>query len=260
MSLIPHNFLPRSLFDMDTWLKPTTPYTNFKTPSTLDMFDPFDELDRTMGRNLNWLQKPTFLNIDPFRAPKVPQKYRIHLDCRGYNPKSVQTEVKGGKLYVKGSEKHKKDNGDFATREFHKTFTLPDEVDADKLVSFMTGNGQLVVEIPFSNHSLTTPVNETLFPKIIEGVNGQKNVSVNLTLPKSIDPTKMTITCKDHDIIIKGEDKNEKPDGFSNSYYYQRTTFPENTDFEKLKCLFDNKHHLSIEAPLLDAVPQAIKQ
>jgi HSP20 family molecular chaperone IbpA len=242
--------MPRSLFDMDAWLRPTH-HTHGQ--STLDVFDPFDELDRTMSRNLQWLNKPNFLTLDPFRQPKVPQKYRINLDCRGYSPKSIKTEVKEGKLFVKGSEGHKQENSDFAIREFHKTYTLPEEVDADKLVSFMTSNGHLVIEIPFKNHSLTTnAINEALFPKIVDGENGQKTVALNLTLPKNIEPSKITVTCKDHDIIIKGEDKFEKPDGFSQTYYYQRTTLPENTDFHALKCLFDNQHHLNIQAPLLD--------
>lgn len=250
MALIPHTFLPRSLFDMDSWFKPA--HHPQGAPSTLDVFDPFDELDRTMGRNMQWLHKPAFLNIDPFRAPKVPQKYRINLDCRGYTPKSIKTEIKDGKLFVKGSEGHRKD-GDFALREFHKTYTLPDEVDAEKLVSFMTTNGHLVIEIPFKNHGLlSNTVNEALFPKIVDGENGTKSVSLKLTLPKNIDPAKITVTCKDHDVIIKGEDKFEKPDGFSQTYYYQRTTLPENTDFNALKCLYDAKHHLSIQAPLLD--------
>jgi len=221
-------------------------------PSTLDVFDPFDELDRTMGRNLQWLNKPSFLDISPFRHPKVPQKYRINLDCRGYSPKSIKTEVKDGKLYVRGSEGHKTENGDFSIREFNKTYNLPDEVDADHLVSFMTSHGHLVIEIPFKNHGLSAnAINEALYPKIVEGENGAKNVSLQLTLPKNIDPSKITVTCKDHDLIIKGEDKFEKPDGYSQTYYYQRTTLPETTDFQHLKCVYDN-HHLAISAPLAD--------
>jgi len=250
MALIPHTFLPRSLMDMDAWHRKA-----FDThgPSTLDVFDPFDELDRTMGRNLQWLNKPAFLDINPFKHPKVPQKYRINLDCRGYSPKSIRTVIKDGKLYVEGSEGHKTEHGDYAVKEFKKTYTLPEEVDSDKLVSFMTTHGHLVIEIPFKNHGLTTgEINEALFPKIVDGPNGVKNVSLNLSLPKNIDPTKITVTCKDHDIIIKGEDKFEKPDGYSQTYYYQRTTLPENTDFKNMKCVYDEKHHLAINAPLAD--------
>ena len=40
MSLIPTSFFPRSMFDMDYWMRPTMDIG----PSTLDVFDPFDEL------------------------------------------------------------------------------------------------------------------------------------------------------------------------------------------------------------------------
>ena len=43
MSLIQHSLFPRSMLDMDTWFRPT-----------LDVFDPFDELDTMLGRNLGF--------------------------------------------------------------------------------------------------------------------------------------------------------------------------------------------------------------
>lgn len=257
MALIPHSFLPRSMFDMDSWFKPA--HLSHE-PSTLDVFDTFDELDRQMGRNLQWLNKPASLMTTPFKHPKVPQKYRINLDCRGYSPKSIKTEVVDGKLNVSGSEGHKNPAGDFSVREFKKSYVLPEEVDVDHMTTFMTSHGHLIIEIPFKNHGLlSNTINEALFPKITEGIDGTKNVSLKLTLPKNIDPAKMHVTCKDHDLIIKGEDKFEKPDGFSQTYYYQRTTLPENTDFKLLKCQYDDSHHLSISAPLTGNMIQGNK-
>jgi hypothetical protein len=43
MAIIRHSFLPRSMFDMDSWFRPTS-----------DLFDPFDEMDHMLGRNLEW--------------------------------------------------------------------------------------------------------------------------------------------------------------------------------------------------------------
>jgi HSP20 family molecular chaperone IbpA len=245
------------MFDMDSWFKP--PHLSHE-PSTLDMFDTFDDLDRQMARNMHWLTKPASLMTSPFRHPKVPQKYRINLDCRGYSPKSIKTEVKDGKLYINGSEGQKNPSGDYSVREFHKTYNLPEEVDPEHMSTFMTSHGHLVIEIPFKDHGLTTnAVNEALFPIITEGEKGQKNVSLKLTLPKNIDPSKITVTCKDHDVIIKGEDKFEKPDGYSQTYYYQRTTLPENTDFKHMQCVYDNTHHLSIKAPMCDNMVEGVQ-
>ena len=57
MSLVPitPSFFPRSMFDMDMWARPSSLGVG---PSTLDLFDPFDELDRMMSRNLMWLNEP----------------------------------------------------------------------------------------------------------------------------------------------------------------------------------------------------------
>lgn len=43
MSLIQHSFFPRSLFDVDPWFQPRNLGLGYPS-STLDVFDPFDEL------------------------------------------------------------------------------------------------------------------------------------------------------------------------------------------------------------------------
>jgi HSP20 family molecular chaperone IbpA len=233
------------MFDMDLWLRPSQ--LGFG-PSTLDIFDPFDELDRLMSRNLLWLAKPEVISL----APKVPNKYRVTLDVSGYNAKSIKTEIKDGKLVVSGSEGSKHESDDFSVREFRKTFKLPENAESEKQASFITSNGVLVVEVPLkeTQQPQLNGVKCDALPRIVEGSDGAKSVSVNLALPKSIDPAKLTVTCKDRDLIIKAEDKAETSNGFSSLYFYKRTTLPENTDFGNLKCNFDN-NCLSIAAPLL---------
>ena len=90
---------------------------------------------------------------------------------------------------------------------------------------------------------------EDLFPKITENKDGTKQVALNCLVPQGIDPSHVHVTCKDRDIIIKAEDKIEKPDSVSRVYYYKRCTMPENTDFNSIKCHLEN-NKLSIEAPV----------
>ena len=77
MSLIPHSFFPRSAFDTNQWMKPiVNPLATSALANpfnTLDFFDPFDELDHMVGRNLEWLNKPDFMPQMPL-LPRVPQK------------------------------------------------------------------------------------------------------------------------------------------------------------------------------------------
>lgn len=249
MSLIPHSFFPRSSFNTDDWMQPfgsNVGTSGFAPPSTtLDLFDPFDELDQTMARNLQWLSRPEWLNVVPVQ-PKVPQKYRITLDCVGFNPKSIKTDVKGQIVTVSAREESKFEN-DFSVKEFKKVYTLPESAESDKLVSFMTGDGQLVVEVPLRESQ--AQLNVDLLPRVVDVPEGGKQVQMKFNLPESIRPEKVHINVKDRCLIVKAEDTQRKPDGVSKFHYYKRTTLPENTDFEGMKCNYDN-HQVSVQAPL----------
>jgi len=227
--------------DMDQWFKPA-----HLGPSTLDLFDPFDELDHVISRNLEWLNKPDFMPQLPV-MPKVPQKYRIVVDCVGYGPKSIKTQVDGYKLTVIGREDVKHEGDDFSVKEFKKTYVLPPHSEPEKLVSFMTSHGHLVIEVPLKETH--KHMNEDLFPRIVDVENGGKAVAMKFHVPETIDPSKLHVSIKDRDLIVKAEDKVEKPDGISRFFYYKRTTMPENTDFEHLKVNYDN-HQIAVDAPI----------
>jgi HSP20 family molecular chaperone IbpA len=229
------------MFDMSQWLKPFD-----SGMTTTDMFDPFDQLDHTIGKNLHWLNKPEFMTKWP-AVPHVPQKYRVVVDCAGFDAKSVKTECVGRKLVVTGREEHKVSADDFSTKEFKKVYELPPNAESEKLVSFMTGNGHLVIEVPLKETQ--TSLNADLFPKIVDTTGGGKAVNMRISVPENIKPSKVHVMVKDRDLIIKAEDRIEKPDGFTRFYYYKRATMPENTDFNAMKCHFDHGK-LLVEAPL----------
>jgi len=241
MSLIPHSFFPRSSFDMNQWVNPMK-----NMHSTLDVFDAFDELDHTIGRNMQWLNKPEFF-APVSMGPRVPQKYRITVDCPGFKPESIKTEVKNHKLYLHGREEERHEGEDFHIREFRKTYELPERCETDKLVSFMTSPGHLVIEMPLREHE--QHMNMDLFPKIVDRPDGKKLVTLDFQVPENIHPEKVHIHVKDRDLIVKAQDKLEKKDSMTKFYYYKRTTLPENTDFEHLTCNWKD-HRISVEAPL----------
>lgn len=256
-SIIKHRFFPRSTFDYDIWNRPLAVASVLSGPSTLDLFDPFDALDHALCRNLLWIDQPDFLRqlIAP-AVPRVPHKYRIAVDCSGYNPKSIKTELSEdkSKLVVsakEGDNKATNEDGDFSVKEFRRTYKLPGDVETDKMVSFVTGEGRLVIEFPIKRDEKKTTggsVSGEMHPTITEE-NGKKIVKVNFEVPDGVDPSKITVSCKDRDVIVQAEDKVEKPDGVSQFFYYRRSTLPENTDFNALKCSLEN-NKLSIEAPI----------
>ena len=57
MSLVQHSFFPRSVMNTNEWFDEQNPATAL---TTLDMFDPFNELDYLMGKNMQWLTKPEY--------------------------------------------------------------------------------------------------------------------------------------------------------------------------------------------------------
>lgn len=236
MSMVKLDLFPRSMLDMDTWFRPT-----------LDIFDPFDEIDRMIGRNIQWLTRPSFLEPMPL-MPRVPRKYRITVDCAGYNPTSLKTDIQGKNLIVTGKEDIKEKTGDFSSKEFRKTYKLPDNTETDKLVSFVTPMGQLVVEVPLKVERGT--MEQDLMPQITDTKEGGKMVTMKCTVPQGVDPNKMTVTVKDRDLIIKAEDVQEKPDTVSRMFYYKRCTLPETTDVNALKCHLEGTNQLKIEAPM----------
>lgn len=246
MSLMPHTNLPRSMLDMDNWMQQQMDTMgNQSNFNSLDMFDPFDELDHTISRNLQWLNKPEFMQQFPL-MPKVPQKYRITVECHGYTPQSIKTEIKGNQLFVYGNQKDEQDQGQFNHMEFKKCYTIPERCELDKMVSFMA-HGHLVVEFPLKEAALH--MNADLFPEIVESKDGQKMVQMKFAVPENIHPERIHVNVKDRDIIVKAQEQHTGKDTKSKFHYYKRTTMPENTDFKNLKCNYDN-HQISIEAPI----------
>jgi len=227
------------MMDMDKWTKP------FGVLSTLDAFDPFDELDHTIGRNLQWLNRPEFLVPG---LPKVPQKYRITLDCTGYSPKSITTDIKGSILTVCGCDKIKcEETGDYSVKEFKKTYTLPERCECDKMVSFMTADGQLCIEFPLKETEKHK--NYDLFPQICDSEDGGKCMKMKFAVPENIAPEHIHVNIKDRCLVVKAEEKKVKADGVSTFHYYKKTTLPENTNWDALKCTYNN-HEIEVCAPL----------
>lgn len=238
MSVIKHSQFPRSMFDMDLWHQPIA-----FGPRALDVFDPFDDLDMQINNSLEWLQRPDMA----FAESRVPQKYRISLDISGYNSQSIRTDIHDDKLVISGQEgqNHQENDEEYSLRKFKKTYKLPKDVETDKMASFVTKNGQLVVEFPLKHQS------KEFFPQIVDDKeHGGKAVNIKLALPSHIDPSEISVTAKDHDIIIKGKHKEDTSNQHSEFSFYRRSTMPDNTDMNHLKCTLDN-NQLMLNAPLL---------
>ena len=77
---------------------------------------------------------------------------------------------------------------------------------------------------------------------------------MQISIPENIKRSNVHVMVKDRDLVITAEDKAGKNDCGTKLYYYKRATMPENTDFDALKCNFD-QGKLIVAAPLKAEYP-----
>jgi HSP20 family molecular chaperone IbpA len=222
--------------------------------SMLD-FDPFEELLwRPPHRNTMWPEmlqhamRPTCTH----EVMRTPQKFRIAISCVDFNPSSIKVQinnVKGQHNLIVSSREQSGRQGDltFATKEFKRSYALPQHVLLDKMRTYMTPYGQFVIEFPLVERNLaggTQGVN--LVPKKIKTDQGHI-VSLKVPIPENVDPANVQVTVSDNDIVVRFEEKVVASG--ARSFTYSRATLPKNTDFKTIKCVQD-KHKLSITAQL----------
>jgi HSP20 family molecular chaperone IbpA len=238
MALIPHSVFPRSLFGQEFG------------PRALDVFDPFDEMDMQLYDMVNWLERPMMT------PGMVPLKYRVTVNCAGYDPASIKISFADDKLVVMGNkgDTPKSADEDHSHCSFKRTFDLPPLVEKDKWTSFMDKSGTLVIDMPYKEEG--APMQEVM-PKVVDTADGHRAVAMDLSLPVHVDPSHVQVTAKDHDIIVKAQDKTETPNGFSSVSFFRRSTMPDNADIRHMRCTADGDR-LHILAPLADhALPKS---
>jgi HSP20 family molecular chaperone IbpA len=224
MSLLPLHRFPRSLFDVDDWLNvPLSSTLATPTiPTLLDVYDPYDELDYMLARNIPWLSRPEFLTTSQLQP--TLSRYRVSVDCSGFSLGSIKTEIKDNKLLIKAHEKFDdKETGDYTLKEFQKSYDLPPNALTDRMVSYMSPGNQLIVEIPLQVAPISSE--SEMFPKIVDNADGTRSVRMEFKVPQRVDPSKVHISLKDRDLIFRCEETIDKPDEYSKFHIYQVNNF-----------------------------------
>merc|ERR1712046_182875 len=73
----------------------------------------------------------------------------------------LKVSVQSGSLLVEGRHEEKKEDGSgFIQRSFSRSYTLPKEAEADKMVSNLSSEGVLVITTPKSAPALTDATHE----------------------------------------------------------------------------------------------------
>jgi len=263
---LPVGRLPRHLFDFENFLGPS-----------LDLFDPFDEIDLSSNRMQNalqWLQDPPRLQRElcPVTGHKKrphTDKFRVTLDVTGYKPENLSVKVVGRKLFIDGKQEFR-DGEDFSTKEMRKTYDLPENASFEHMTSFLTAKGTLVVEFPLitelkerDDHVKQLEkygVNMKEFnfdeffksafePKISDDTEkGGKKIDLSLDMT-GFRPDQIQIHLKDRDLIVQAESSSSDKHHTTRSYIYKAVALPPNVGLEQMRSFLHDGKRLVITAP-----------
>jgi len=197
----------------------------------------------------------------------MPQKYRIAIDCTGFDRQSIRTNLLQNRgqchLIVEcGTQGRQLQRGfQCATgnvgldlNNCRRSFTLPRTVDCNKMVKYLTPNGELVIEFPL----LEVPTcckDPTLVPRVVN-CNGNKVVSLKVPIPEMVSPAKLQVCLNQRELILRFENR-IVPGMVSRVYCYTKVTLPPNANLNAIKCKLAKKRLLTICAPVITGVRRA---
>merc|ERR1712109_311091 len=103
----------------------------------------------------------SLFNKEEAKVEEDNSRMEVRIDASEYNPEELKVSVQSGRLLVEGRHEEKKEDGSgFIQRSFSRSYTLPKEAEADKMVSTLSSEGVLVITTPKSAPALTDATHE----------------------------------------------------------------------------------------------------
>jgi hypothetical protein len=185
-------------------------------------------------------------------SKEMPQKYRIAIDCCGFNQQNIRTCVKPINgvyhLIVNCCSSGKQSRGvGMVSTEFRRSYTLPRSCDIKKMVKYMC-NGVFVIEFPLLEQPVLVKCAK-LKPTVVK-CQGQKMVTLRVPIPEIVNRANLQAFVKDRDLILRFEYKIQ-PDTVSRVFCYTKVPLPANCSLNQLKCKLNKKRLLTVCAPVL---------
>merc|ERR1712012_1035831 len=145
---------------------------NINTFSPFSMRSAFDDSFFSNRWNNDWMvssrnldnQFKEFRSLFNKEEAKVEEdntRMEVRIDASEYKPEELRVSVQSGRLLVEGMHEEKKEDGSgYIQRSFSRRYTLPNEAEADKMVSNLSSEGVLVITTPKSAPALTDATHE----------------------------------------------------------------------------------------------------
>ena len=81
-------------------------------------------------------------------------KFRLRFDVCGFEPRDIRIRSEGGKVSVSAKHQNTGESGSAKTsRQFNRQVDIPENVDPDRLTSYLSPDGVLTVEAPYESGS-----------------------------------------------------------------------------------------------------------
>lgn len=129
-----------------------TPYRN----------SPLAEINR-MARQLDQMRSE--MDVDGGVVLK-DNSFAVNLDVQGFRPKDLTVTLKDNVLTISGKHEEKTQDGNrYWSRQFVRTYRLPEGVQADQMKSLLAADGRtLKIEAPIAKQNEEKPAQETPIP------------------------------------------------------------------------------------------------
>ena len=101
----------------------------------------------------------SMFNEEQTKVDEDDVKMELRINASDYKPEELKVSVQSGRLLVEGKHEEKKEDGSaYIQKSFSRSFTLPKEAEADKIVSNLSSEGVLVITAPKSAPAIMNEV------------------------------------------------------------------------------------------------------
>ncbi|CAF3847826.1 unnamed protein product [Rotaria sordida] len=258
-----------------------------------ELFDPWTDLNLSTPISFRWINQPKRQKVHgekiapALQSPLYGEKFRVKLDISGLDPETIKTTIEGRLLLIEAKKKHH--HGKSENDKEQKIYDLPEPVyehaDADHLVSYVTPNNMLIVDIPLRNHeheqrylesSAQASISNHLLPygqhrdqsfnyhhfhtsaftpKIVDAGGHKKKLQMSLPM-QNYHPEHIKVSVKNNDLIIESEHISKDNRHLEKTYFYKSITLPPGTQTDHLQSHLTQDGHLQIEAPFIGYIPK----
>lgn len=177
------------------------------------------------------------------------RKWSFSVKIGDFDPEHVKVKVENGKVFIHAKYTEGNDEW-YDTVERKRTVKVPENVDSDKIHSFMRSDGSLILEAPYrasEERQLAVMPHQS-------GALAQNDSHNNLMkfFVGNFDPQEVKISCKDGVLTAQGERQRSEDGHEVRESFCRQMTVPQEVDSANIQCFRDNEGNLTIRAPNLE--------